>query len=171
MAGLFHARLSASAISAILPSFGLCATIARLCAFMKGRQVCELRIVANGNQRQVSEQVTIRGILQRAVGRLEFRVWTLRVEVLDRVAKSEPEVRVRGRGCQQIVDVGEHDAADIEPPGRLSTLGELTTDLFACVPAETVAEQHHTFFWTACVDGAQDEGDPVHRPRRRVRHA
>jgi len=36
MAGLFHARLSASAISAILPSFGLCATIARLCAFMKG---------------------------------------------------------------------------------------------------------------------------------------
>jgi hypothetical protein len=28
--------LVACAISAILPSFGLCATIARLCAFMKG---------------------------------------------------------------------------------------------------------------------------------------
>jgi hypothetical protein len=36
MAALFHARLSASAISAIFPSFGRCATIARLCAFMKG---------------------------------------------------------------------------------------------------------------------------------------
>ena len=34
-------------------------------------------------------------------------------------AESEPEVSVRGLGCQQIVDVGEHDAADVKPAGRL----------------------------------------------------
>src|SRR6185295_8310647 len=44
------------------------------------RQVCELRIVANGNQRKVSEEVTIQRIHQRSVGRLELRVWELRVE-------------------------------------------------------------------------------------------
>lgn len=87
--------------------------------------VAELRVCADAHKRQVAQQVEA---IFRDYGSRLLLVWVLRVEVLDRVSKGEPEVGLplicfRWIGEEQIIELGEDDAVNAESFRRIGPTG------------------------------------------------